>query len=80
MLAIFVGGCQMQFGACMHNQAIFIPAHTVLVLFFVMVSVMVALLAFESVFRRVWHYVAQHFQSAAQLNAKLPGRPIRRPV
>ena len=29
--------------------------------------------------RGVWLCVAQHFQSAAQHNAKLPGRPILRP-
>ena len=31
-------------------------------------------------FRGAWHCVAQHFQSAAQRNAKLPRRPILRPV
>ncbi len=27
-----------------------------------------------------WHCVAQHFENAAQRSAKLPGRPILRPV
>ncbi len=37
-------------------------------------------LALESVSRGVWHCVAQHFENAAQRSAKLPGRPILRPV
>ncbi len=36
--------------------------------------------ALESVSRGAWHCVAQHFQNAAKRNAKLPGRPILRPV
>ncbi len=37
-------------------------------------------LALELVFRGVWHCVAQHLENAAQRSAKLPGRPILRPV
>ena len=37
-------------------------------------------LALESVSRGVWHCVLQHFENAAQRSAKLPGRPILRPV
>ena len=37
-------------------------------------------LASESVSRGVWHCVAQHFENVAQRTAKLPGRPILRPV
>jgi hypothetical protein len=37
-------------------------------------------LALVSVFRGAGHCGAQHFENAAQRNAKLPGRPILRPV
>jgi hypothetical protein len=37
-------------------------------------------LALESVSRGVWHCVAQHFRSAAQRSAKLPGRTILKPI
>ena len=36
--------------------------------------------ALESVSRGVRHCVAQHLENAAELSAKLPGRPILRPV
>ena len=37
-------------------------------------------LALESASQETWHCVAQLFQNAAQRSAKLPGRPILRPV
>jgi hypothetical protein len=37
-------------------------------------------LALESITRGVRHCIAQHFENAAQRNAKLPGRPILIPI